>query len=161
MLTFHKMYETYSADIYRFSYFLCGNQHDAEDITSETFVRAWAYKHSIRVETLKAYLFTIARNIFLNQKRRRKHITLLEDVHVDKKPLPDISAGNQIKLQRVHKILSELPEIDRTVFLLRVQHDLPYAEIARIVQLSLAAVKVKIHRVSKKIILMCADKEVN
>jgi len=161
MLTFQNMYDTYSADIYRFSFSLCGNQHEAEDITSETFVRAWACKNTIRVETLKAYLFTIARNIFLEQKRRQKRSVSLEDVHIDTAPLPDISAGTQLKLQQVYNVLSRLPEVDRTVFLLRVQHDLPYAEIARVLQLSLAAVKVKIHRIRKKIIMMCADKEVD
>lgn len=161
MLTFQNMYNTYSADIYRFSFSLCGKQYEAEDNTSETFIRAWTRKHVIRTETLKAYLFTIARNIFLEQKRKQKHRVLLKDVHVDPAPTPDLTAGTQLELQQVNNALSTLPEVDRTAFLLRVQHDLPYAEIARVLQLSLSAVKVKIHRTRKKIIIMCAEKEVN
>jgi len=42
--------------------------------------------------------------------------------------------------------LAELPEIDRTALLLRAEHDLPYDEIARVLQISLSAAKVKVHR---------------
>jgi DNA-directed RNA polymerase specialized sigma24 family protein len=45
-----------------------------------------------------------------------------------------------------------LPETDRTAFILRVQHELPCDEIARILSLSVSAVKVKIHRVRRKLL---------
>lgn len=41
MLTFEELYVAYSPDVYRFSVWLCGNAADAEDITAETFTRAW------------------------------------------------------------------------------------------------------------------------
>ena len=53
-----------------------------------------------------------------------------------------------------------LPEIDRAAFVLRVQHELSYAEIARILELSLTAAKVKVHRVRKKLLATRVDKEV-
>lgn len=57
-------------------------------------------------------------------------------------------------------MLQTLPEIDRAAFVLRVQHDLPYDEIARVLGISLSATKVKVHRVRKKLIAGCIDKEV-
>jgi DNA-directed RNA polymerase specialized sigma24 family protein len=60
---------------------------------------------------------------------------------------------------RVQKVLQTLPEIDRAAFTLRVQHEPPYAEIARVLGLSLAAAKVKVHRVRKKLITTCVNKE--
>jgi DNA-directed RNA polymerase specialized sigma24 family protein len=59
------LYETYSRDVFRFALYLSGNWQDAEDITSETFVRAWVAEDSIRMATIKGYLFAIARNLFL------------------------------------------------------------------------------------------------
>ena len=70
MLTLEELYETYSSDIYRFAYWLCGNSADAEDITSETFTRAWFNYDSTKMETLKAYLMKIARNIYLEMLRK-------------------------------------------------------------------------------------------
>ena len=159
MLTFQEMYDLYSDDVYRFALSLAGDRHEAEDITSDTFVRAWVNKDSIRTETLKAYLFTIARNQFLQQRRKRKPQEVLNDLHVDSAPTPDKIAESRVELGRVNKMLQALPEADRTAFVLRVYHDLPYAEIARILQISLSAAKVRIHRVRRRLITMCIDKE--
>ena len=65
MLNFRDMYDSYAAEVYRFALSLTGDSPEAEDITSETFVRAWSHISTIRTETLKAYLFTIARNFYL------------------------------------------------------------------------------------------------
>jgi DNA-directed RNA polymerase specialized sigma24 family protein len=65
MITFHDLYERYAADVYRFAYWLTSHQADAEDITSETFVRAWVGRERIQVETVKAYLLTIAPPIYI------------------------------------------------------------------------------------------------
>jgi RNA polymerase sigma-70 factor (ECF subfamily) len=161
MLDFEKLYEEYAADVYRFAFWLAGDNPEAEDITSETFVRAWARKSIIRTETLKAYLFTIARNIYLEQMRKSRNHVALEDVHPDPSPGPDRSVESQIELERIKGILQSLPEIDRAAFVLRVQHDLPYDEIARVLELSLTAAKVKVHRVRKKLLIDRIEREVS
>ena len=77
MISFNQLYESYAVEIYRFAYWLSGNDADAEDITSETFIRAWVKHSTIRTETLKAYLFTIARNLYLeSQRKNHKEIPL-------------------------------------------------------------------------------------
>jgi RNA polymerase sigma-70 factor (ECF subfamily) len=48
MMTFEQLYETYFEDVYRFAFWLSGNQSDAEDLASETFVRAWAQRKGRR-----------------------------------------------------------------------------------------------------------------
>jgi len=53
------MYERHSKDVYRYAYWLSGSAEDADDITSETFARAWVGCEEIRTETVKAYLFAI------------------------------------------------------------------------------------------------------
>ena len=58
---------------------------------------------------------------------------------------------DQNELDHVWKWLQTLPEVDRSAFVLRIQHDLPYAEVARILYISKSAVKVKVHRMRKKL----------
>jgi RNA polymerase sigma factor (sigma-70 family) len=160
MLTFQELYTTYSGEVYRFALWLSADSFTAGDITSETFIRAWVHRSTIRTETLKAYLFTIARNIYLEQGRKLARQVTLEDVHINPAPGPDRVVEVQMELAKVRQVLQTLPEIDRTAFVLRIQHELPYAEIARVLEISLAAAKVKVHRVRKKILAAFAAVEV-
>ena len=160
MLNFQDVYAAYAPEVYRFAFWLSGDGLEAEDITSETFVRAWVKRDVIRTETLKAYLFTIARNAFLERRRKSKRRAVLEDSYPDPSPGPPQQAEARLELQKVGNLLQTLPEVDRTAFILRVQHELPCAEIARILELSLSAVKVKIYRVRKKLLSAGAEKEV-
>jgi len=160
MINFKDLYESYAAEVYRFNLWLVGNISEAEDITSETFIRAWVHHTKIRTETVKAYLFTISRNIYLQHLRKKKRQVILEDVHPDPAVGPEKLTESQLTIQKVHGVLQFLPEIDRTSFVLRVQHELPYDEIARILELSITATKVKVYRVRKKLIATCIDKEV-
>lgn len=160
MLTFQDLYETYAPDVYRFALWLAGNGPDAGDITSETFVRAWVRRSTIRTATLKAYLLTIARNVYLEQRRKRKREVVLDDIYPDPVAGPEGLVESRLELERIQSFLQTLPESDRAAFVLRVQHELPYAEIARVLQLSLSAVKVKVHRVRKRLLAALVEKEV-
>lgn len=152
MISFHQLYETYAADVYRFAFSLSGTRVDAEDITSETFIRAWIKHDSIRTETLKAYLFTIARNLFLENKRKKPQHIPLEDFYQDPHANPESIVEAALDIMNVHKFLQTVSEIDRTAFIMRVQHNLPYAEIARSLKISETAAKVKVHRVRRKLL---------
>lgn len=159
MLKFEELYIAYSPDVYRFASWLSGNSKDAEDITSETFARAWMNFAIIRTETLKAYLFTIARNVHLESLRKKRKDTQLEETHTDLYPTPENLVETQDELDQIRCALLTMPEIDRSAFVMRVQQDLPYAEIARVLQLSESAVKVKVHRVRKSLSAIRSQKE--
>src|SRR3982074_1652938 len=79
MTDFNTLYKRYAGDVYRFALYLCGNRSDAEDITSETFVRAWTSAEPIRMESVKGYLFTIARNLYLQGRRKARRLVVLDD----------------------------------------------------------------------------------
>jgi len=160
MSRFHDLYEAYAPEVYRFSYWLTGDQAEAEDITSETFVRAWAKFEIIRVETMKAYLLTIARNLYLEQLRKRRPQSSLEDFFADPAPGPEKLVEDRAELAHTYQLLLKMPEVDRAALLLRSQQGLPYAEIARILKLSIAAVKVKVHRARRQLLAARMDEEV-
>lgn len=151
MITFHEIYERYAKDVYRYACWLCGNVDEADDITAETFARAWAGRDTIRTETVKAYLFAIARNFYLQGQRKQKRQTELNSSLADPRPAPDQLVESRLELDRAMQAMQSLPEADRTALLLRVQHELSYAEIARVMQLPLTTVKVKIHRARLKL----------
>ncbi len=143
---FHALYVRYAPDVFRFALYLSGNRHDAEDITSETFVRAWSSAEPIRMATVKGYLLTIARNLFLAGERRRVPSVPVSDALLDPGPGPTARAELDSELAAAVARLQQLPEADRAALVMRAVEELPYEEIARALGLSLAAVKVKIHR---------------
>jgi RNA polymerase sigma-70 factor (ECF subfamily) len=161
VLKFQDLYKSYATDIYRLAYWLSGDRLEAEDITSDTFVRVWTHRDDIRAETLKAYLLMIARNVYLERQRKRKQEVRLEDVRIDPSPEPDRFIESKLTPQKVENVLETLPEIDHAALVLRAQQGLPYDEIARVLGLSFASAKVKVHRVRKKLITAQIDEEVN
>jgi RNA polymerase sigma-70 factor (ECF subfamily) len=146
MTGFSALYEKYAPDVYHFALYLSGERGEAEDITSETFVRAWASSEPIRMATVKGYLFAIARNLFLQGLRKKsRHVALDEELR-DPQASPYEQAEQKAELLAVLGGLQKLPEIDRAALLMRAFDEMPYEEVARALGISLAAVKVKIHR---------------
>lgn len=146
MSDFHALYTKYASDVFRFALYLCGNRAEAEDITSETFVRAWTSPGPIRVATVKGYLFTIARNLFLQGLRRRSRHVPLDQEMVDAGVGPHLRAEQESELKAVVARLQRLPEVDRAALVMRAVEEMPYDEIARALGISLSAAKVKVHR---------------
>jgi RNA polymerase sigma-70 factor (ECF subfamily) len=149
--TFHELYARYADDVFRFAHWLTGNPHDARDITAETFVRAWTAPEEPRMETVKAYLFTIARNLHRKQWRRQSRFAGLDEAIPDQADQPDQAAVNQDEFRRALAAVQVLPEIDRTVLLLRAEQELSYQDIATVTGLSVAAAKVKVFRARAKL----------
>jgi RNA polymerase sigma-70 factor, ECF subfamily len=146
MTGFSELYKKHAPDVYHFALYLSGERGEAQDITSETFVRAWTAPEPIRMATVKGYLFTIARNLFLQGLRKKSRQVELDDQLRDPQPSPYAQAEHKEELQAVLAGLQKLPEIDRAALLMRAFDEMPYEEIARALGISLASVKVKIHR---------------
>src|SRR5437764_6292269 len=89
MIDFSALYKKYAPDVFRFAMYLSGNYGEAEDITSETFVRAWTAPEPIAAATVKGYLFTIARNLFLKELRKRSRAAPLDESIRDPRPGPE------------------------------------------------------------------------
>jgi RNA polymerase sigma-70 factor, ECF subfamily len=69
---FRDIYERHYSAVYRLALFLTGDSNLAEDLTADTFVRAWTARDRLRVQTVRAYLLTITRNLHRDQHRRRE-----------------------------------------------------------------------------------------
>lgn len=157
MTDFESLYKSYAPQVRRFVLFLCGDAALADDITSETFVRAWIGQGKIREATVKAYLFTIARNLYRDNLRRNRRNTELEESIPDDSPNLADRAEHKAELAAVMKALQELPEVDRAVLLMRAQEEMPYEEIAQALELPVTTVKVKVHRARLKLMQVRAN----
>src|SRR5260221_4475019 len=114
-----ELYRQYAPDVFRFALYLSGNRSDAEDITSETFVRVWTSSGAIRTQTVKGYLFTIARNLFLQGIRKQsRHVELPAELR-DHVAGPQERAEQKDELERVMARLQMLSEVDRAALLMR------------------------------------------
>jgi RNA polymerase sigma-70 factor (ECF subfamily) len=123
------MYESYSRDVYRFALYLSGDPALADDITSETFIRVWSSTEPVRRATVKAYLLTIARNLWL-MERRLVGYEGLDDAIPGSKQSVLLQVEIKDELDRVLRASQKMPEVDRTALLMRVDEGLPYEDIA-------------------------------
>lgn len=151
---FATVYERYAPDVRRFALYLSGNAGEAEEIACETFVRAWIATGDIRVETVKAYLFSIARNLYIGRLRGQSRQTELTPAMSaaleDPAPDPEQHARSRDGLDAVLKALHTMPEVDRSAVLMRAE-GVPYDDIARTLDLSTSATRVKVHRARLKL----------
>jgi RNA polymerase sigma-70 factor (ECF subfamily) len=151
MTDIENLYRRYAGDVRRFALYLCGDAVMADEITSDTFARAWIAAGHIRQPTVKSYLFTIARNAYADLLRRAaRHRQLDEN-------MPDTRTNTQTQMEQTEEVravlaaLQQLPEMDRTVLLMRALDEMPYEEIAETLGISVVAAKVKVHRARLKL----------
>lgn len=154
MTDFHELYTRYAQDVHRFALYLSCDPALADDITSETFLRAWSSASPIREATVKAYLFTIVRNLYLQERTRTaRHVELTDSLPSDVAS-QDRRVEHQSTLTAVLTALRVLPEVDRAALLMRTQDGMSYEEIAQALQLTLSSAKVKVHRARIKLAAM-------
>lgn len=147
MDAFRLIYERYRADVHRFALFLTGDWAQAEDLVADTFVRAWCARQPIRQETIKAYLFTIARNLHRDQQRRRRdHVELDAAALADAGPGLQALVEHRATLHKVRLLLRRVPRGDRRALLLFVFRDMSYAEIAAALGITVGATRSRICR---------------
>ncbi len=128
---------------------------DVDDVAHQTFIRVWKFAHRYEpTARFTSWLLTITRNIVLNEIRyRSRHPTVSLDAQTDPDRPPDAGppdpASNrpdqallQSELQvAIDEALQKLPENQRTALVLRTYEDLPYEEIAAILETSVGSVK--------------------
>ena len=149
---FRLLVERHQQSIFRFALGLLGDREEAQDVTQEAFLAAYAnlsgYDSSRAV--FSTWLFTIARNRCINWLKRNRPIELLNPDAILGHESAD-PVGRQELSQQLDHALASLPVEQRSAFVLAEIEELPYAEIARIAQTSLGTIKSRIHRAKQRL----------
>ena len=128
----------YYDDIYRFCYYMTGEQEDSYDLSQEVFLRFFSYIDSYRHKNLKGYLLIIARNLCRDYFRREKKAECMEVPDREKKDDPMESVELELLL---NELLGQLEMEQREVIILRIREELKFREIAEILRCPLSTVK--------------------
>jgi RNA polymerase sigma-70 factor (ECF subfamily) len=155
---FSEFYRQHLRDIYNYTYYRTGNHHDAEDLTTQTFIQA--YRHFERAQResngrpLRPWLVRIAHNLAANyyRDRSRKPTTLLEEAEVirDSYDTEQLVEGRE-ELTKVLEAVRSLPDDRREAMIMRFALGMDNREIARALGRSEGATKVLIHRAIKQL----------
>jgi RNA polymerase sigma factor (sigma-70 family) len=140
---YNKSVDDYSDCLYRFILKNTRDEDKAKDIIQDSFEKLWVKIDTVSFEKVKPYLFSTAYHTMIDMLRREKHTTNFEEVWnnqmVHYQQYPDL---NQV----LHDAVNRLPDIQRSVLLLRDYEGYSYEEIGEITKLSESQVKVYIFR---------------
>lgn len=147
----------------RFALSLCQDKHEAQELVSETVVKAFENRKQVRdEEKIKQWLFRILNNLFISSYRKAKNhrtvdlaewlypsFSLFEQVGMSTFTdggTPEKSFINKITKQKIHQAINELPEDFRITLVLCDVNEFSYAEIAAITQVAIGTVRSRIAR---------------
>ena len=130
----------------RFALFLTGDASQADDLVSETFVRAWAAQGRISAPSVRAYLLAITKNLHRDQWRRERRWLPLDERAPAPGPGPEERAEHALRLTGVRRAFGRIAPGDRRALLLHAVAGLTYLEIAARLGITIAAVKSRIFR---------------
>jgi RNA polymerase sigma-70 factor (ECF subfamily) len=148
---FTAIYRHHWPDVQRFSLYLCGDHAEAEDLASEAFLRAWTSTRPVRLGTVRAYLFVIVRNLYRDRLRRKAPAESINGALREPRPGPDTFAADRDSLGQVLAAMQQLPEPDRAVLGMAALGSMPHDQIAAALNISVSAVKVRVHRARLKL----------
>lgn len=153
----------HQAQIYQHALYLIGNQEDAEDITQETFVKAWKHRAKLRSRTVRSWLLKCAQNLCFNLLRRQKFQMPLTEgddeeletllytyTHRSDPPPDEIVIKRELK-ELVHCAISKLPPDMRVVIIMRELDGMSFKEIATATKQPEGTVKSTVFRARKKL----------
>lgn len=137
-------------NVYRFALRLTGDPHAAEDLTQETFLRAWRKRRRLKEpEAARVYLFRIAHNLHRDGLRRAK---VRDGAEL---PVRDVREADGLEVReearRAMKLLDALPRLQREALYLQVCEGLAIADIAGVLETSPASVKASVSLARKKL----------
>lgn len=131
--------------IYRYCYFKINQREIAEDITQETFLRFLESSDYVNTGKAMQYLYTIARNLCVDEYRKRKMELLNEEV-VDSNAEDDMITRVSVRMA-----LAELDEADRELLLLRYVNEVPVSVICKLYGISRFAVYRRVSQATKNL----------
>lgn len=153
MAQLEEIYERYFKDVFLYVFSLCREQHLAEDITSETFMKALKSLDQFKGQSdIRVWLCQIAKNTYFSHLRKEKRTVEIENLP---EPASNIALEQLLisseTSMKVHKIIHNLKEPYKEVFSLRVFAELSFKQIGQIFGKSENWACVTYYRARKKI----------
>jgi RNA polymerase sigma-70 factor (ECF subfamily) len=150
---FARLVEAYQVPVYNLCYRILNDAAEAEDASQETFLRAYRNLASYDPQRkLSSWMLSIASHHCIDRLRRRRLVSLsLEDLSPvddpqDPGPGPEARLAESERQQAVRELLVRLAPQDRAAVVLRYWYDMPVEEIADSLNLTVSAVKSRLHR---------------
>ena len=154
------VYKLYMNDLYRYLLSLSKDHFIAEDLVQEAYYRAYLTLEEYEISNIKAWLFRVAYNAFIDYQRKNKRLVMKEriDEHLSSDPVtPERSMLEKESLQRLFDDLDILKETEKHAVMLCDFHELSYQEAAAILGVNINTFKSHLSRARKK--LMARVKE--
>jgi RNA polymerase sigma-70 factor, ECF subfamily len=151
---FEHLVTAFEKRIYNFLWQYTGNAHDAQDLTQETFVRAWRYIHRFDPNRdFATWLFVIARRVAANHFRARKvHNELSEEIEATGEN-PSSATEAHDHSQNIWRLARKLKPRQYEALWLRYAEEFSVAQTARVMGLTTIHVKVILHRARNELAL--------
>ena len=147
-----RLYEAYYMRVFSYAMTLAGDRHLAEEITQETFFRAFSKLTGFRGESDEVtWLCAIAKNLFADEMRKRRRSDEMPEDAVSREKAVEQSAVEKDDSFRVHMALHALEEPYREVFELRVFGELSFQQVGRIFNKTENWARVTFHRARAKL----------
>ncbi|HKL34364.1 MAG TPA: RNA polymerase sigma-70 factor [Tangfeifania sp.] len=129
--------------IRNYLYYLSGDMELAEDLVQDVFLQLWEKKDSIKDETVRAFLFTVAKNDFLKSTRRKKNDLKFRSAIFEnsENKSPEYILEMKEFDEKLQRIISEIPEKSRAVFLMHRIDGMTYNEIAGNLKVTVKAIE--------------------
>jgi RNA polymerase sigma-70 factor (ECF subfamily) len=129
---------------------------EAQDVTQEALVRLWQHRRQVDDRTARFWLRRTVHNLCIDRIRRRRsspvvETELKETISPDHRQGPERLAESAELGRLIENALAELPVRDRSVLILREVEGLPYAEIARMLDVPLGTLKARLHRAREQL----------
>ena len=155
-MEFEKIFSTYFNDVFRYIRRLSGNEHIAEEITADAFFKAMHSIDSFRGDCdIRVWLCQIAKNSYLSYLKKSGHIDNIEDAELLNIADPDETVEEKFvrhdEAVQIQKILHEIPDLYKEVFMWRVFAELSFKQIGQIFGKSENWACVTYHRARTKI----------
>ena len=154
---FAMLVEAYKVAVYNLCFRMLGNHFEAEDASQETFMRAYKYiKTYDKKRSFSTWILSIAAHYCIDQLRKKRlNITHFEDNPYqelpDPGPNPEVSLSDSEQQKRIRTLLTVLSDTDRAAVIMFYWYEFSYEEIAAALNLSISAVKSRLHRARTKL----------
>jgi len=141
--TFQKVYTSLNKEIWRFIYYKCGDEAQADDLVQDAFIKLWQNCAKTPIEKAKSFLYTITNNAFLNEIAHKKVVLKYSKSQPDKinSESPQYILEEKEFHDKVQRAIGNLTEGQRTAFLLNRIEGKKYVEIAELLDISVKAVE--------------------